>query len=266
MIPHENSFYIVYPSWAELSPSWAQLPLLFAAPLESGKLNHRSDWAALGYVSGHNCYEFIDGPCGNGIIKGMGSSNSRFLWKAVLNSQFSGSRPPGVPLPGVLPFIAPSYDVSLLEEKERAEHALGFEKKAKTYVPSISLEYEGGSDATVFVSLTFRKDKVDKEVCRSVSLWWSEFGVKCFAHDGEEGLPKTARLLVAADREHHWMVMQRTNEDVGLIFARTFYLACAAKKLAPRNLLAVHLIGNFEGKPEMATKWRGPDGKLKYGG
>ena len=241
--------------------------MLFAAPMESGKLKHRSDWAALGYVSGRNCYEFIDGPCGNGIIKGLGSPNSRFLWKAVLNSEFSGSRPPGVPPPGVLPFTAPSYHVSLLEEKERAEHALGFEKKAKTYVPSISLEYEEGSDATVFVSLTFRKGKVDEEVCRSFSSWWLAFGVKCYAHeDGEEGLPKMARLLTAADREHHWMVMQRTIEDVRLIFARTLYLACAAKKLAPTSLLAVHLIGSFEGKPEMATKWRGPDGKLKYGG
>src|SRR5579871_3004867 len=129
MIPWaKNSFYLVYPSWAKLCVSWSDLPLLFAAPLESGKLNQRMDWAKLGYVSGQNCYEFIDGPYGNGIIKGIGSEDSKYLWKAALWAEASASLPPGIPRHN-----APDYRVACIEEKERAEHALGFEKKAKTF-------------------------------------------------------------------------------------------------------------------------------------
>ncbi len=261
MIPYNaNIFYLVYPSWADFNPSWEELPLLFSASIESGTLNERSDWTELGYVTGKNCYDFINGPRGNGVIRGIGSLSSKYLWKAALISKVSWCLPPGIPRFGV-----PDYQVGCLEEKERAEHALGFEKKARTYVPSVSLEYESGSDAVVFVSLTFRKGKVDEEACRLFISWWLGFGVKCHPYeDEEEWLPKKAHSLTAADREHRWLVLQRTIEDAGLILARALYLGCAAKRLSPSNLLAVHLIGNFEGEPEMATKWRRPDGSLTY--
>src|SRR4051812_45828705 len=96
---HKNAFYLVFPPWAKLPFKWEDLPQIFRNPYKAGFLDQPQRWKRLGYTLGRGSFEFIDGPCGNGIIKGTGTlTKARYLWFAALTKGAAVARPSGVPL------------------------------------------------------------------------------------------------------------------------------------------------------------------------
>lgn len=67
-------YYEVYPSWADLSYRWEELPTLLADPENSSYFQEdpnkmRTNWEALGYPEKGQRFELIDGPAGGGIVR-----------------------------------------------------------------------------------------------------------------------------------------------------------------------------------------------------
>ena len=220
--------------------------------MESGFLKDRDPgyWPAIGYVKGDDRFQLIQGPAGNGIIKGTGDFplRARYLWLAVLGRGADFRWLHGFPTTGF------EY-VSLLSEKDTAEHSLGLKKHAPTYLPQISMDHVDNCGTTVYMSLAFGTKARDEEMCLRFQMRSQVFGLKCEPMSALEGLPEIAKSLTNPSIYHRWYCFENITDDLGLFLAKSFYLGCAAKYEA-RTFKFVHLVGSFEGKPKMTPGWR----------
>jgi hypothetical protein len=249
-INHE-AFYLVYPSWAKYLYKWEALGEIFRKPLESGYLNHRDPlyWPTIGYELGTDKFQLIQGPAGNGIIKGLGQlPSSRYLWLPVLGRAADFRTLPGFPTVGF-------GGVSWLEEKDTDEHFLGLKKHAPTFLPQISLDHAENCGSTVYVSLAFGTKARDEETCLRFQMRCQVFGLKCNTVHSSDALPDTAKAISSPVIHHRWYCFENVSEDLGLFVAKLFYLGCAAK-YESRAFKFVHLVGSFEGEPRMTRGWR----------
>lgn len=254
----KDSFYYVYPSWAAFSWRWENLGTVFRDPIASGFLENGEKLKKLGYEDGCGQFELIDGPFGNGIIRGIMTKQSRFLWMAVM---FHGAN--FVPLPGFPPDVW-DYRVCWLHQKETPEQILGMEKKLRMYLPRISLDHDELPESCVFVALTFRRGRVDEQVCASFWEGCRNFGIECHPVESKNLHSKVAKRLASPVLTHEWFALKINADDVGLLAAKMFYLGCVAKQKSS-DFRYVHVIGTLEGKPTMAQSWRDRNGALIYG-
>ena len=252
-------FYIVYPPWAKFSWQWDNLRMIFSDPISAGILPDDGRLEQLGYEPGSDKYELINGPVGNGIIKGIGNTmTAKYLWMAVLIRDAMLVRFPGFPV-SVL-----EYNVCWLEQKETAEHKMGLSKRFQTFLPTISLDYDDLPDSSVYASLAFRKGRIDEEVSLRFQMRCRTYGWKC--EPVQSGLINgTGAKLASPLISHHWFIVAKGNDDLGILASKMFYLGCAAKQEANRDFQSIHLVGSFDRKPSMAQAWMGRDGQLKYG-
>ena len=265
-----NAFYMVQPSWAGLPWAWSELSAVFRDPFGLGRLPQDPKWAALGYESGADKFELIDGPSGNGIIRVICTKpfqEVRYLWIIVLlqnRSDFGGVNLPA--LPGFPPSVT-EYGVCFIEEKRSAETRLGLRKPQRTFLPRITLDFAECPDGTVFASLAFQRlssGQVDELVGVIFEQRCQEFGLKCQPLAlTNRTLPETATQMASPFVCHRWFVLELVGEDLGLLAAQMFYLACAAKQES-KQLQFVHLVGAFEGSPSMARLCHRPDGTALY--
>ena len=63
-----NRTYLVYPSWAELTCRWENVPKVLVDPVASGLIDASVDYQSLGYPEALAPARVINGPAGGGII------------------------------------------------------------------------------------------------------------------------------------------------------------------------------------------------------
>jgi hypothetical protein len=245
-----SAFYYVYPSWANYRFKWADLHAIFLDPYGTGFLDNEPYWSKIRYKEGFNTFRLIDGPLGNGIIKGIGNQRSdRFLWMAVLMQETDFTSLPG------FHYNAPDYGVHWMEEKGSAERVLGLKEAAPTFLPRVSLDYDDCPNSSVFVSLAFGTRTQDEELCLRFQMLAGSFGLNCQPVLEVNSLPDVTRKMVSPVINHRWFLMEHVEDDAGLLASKAFYLGCAMKYVSKR-FKYIHLVGAFEGKPAMAQLWK----------
>lgn len=257
-------FYMVYPSWAKFPWRWKKLDAIFRDPYGSGFLERSKNLERIGYHPGIEKYQLISGPVGNGIIKGIGNMKGyRCLWMPVLTKVVNF-----IPLPGFPDGGEPEYDnVKWMEEKNTDEHRLGLKTLFPTFLPKISFDYDECPDTHVYVSLAFRAlstGRVDDEICLRFQMRCRSFGWQCRPINHDDQIPSVVGRLVSPRVIHRWFIVERGDDDAGLLAAKMFYLACAAKQENQHLFQWLHVVGAFETKPAMAQSWCNRDGSLVY--
>ena len=246
---NKEAFYLILPSWARLAFKWADLGDLFARPFDKGALARPDYWTRIGYKQNDNTFQLINGPAGNGIIKGIGDINkSRYLWMAVLLQQAEFR-----PLPG-FPRIGFNSNLFWLAEKDTPENYLGLQKKSSAFLPLISLEYDEALESSICVSLVFKSTIPDKVTCSDFCTQCREFGIECYPIVHLGSLSKEGQRLMCRGFSYQWYTIG-ISDDIGLIVAKIFYVACLLKQ-SHDTFKFVHLIGAFEEKPTMARRWK----------
>ena len=249
-------FYYVYPSWAKFDWKWEGLAEIFTNPYQTGFLHVHEKLEEIGYVPGVDKFELIDGPIGNGIIKSMENSKSKFFWQAVMIRDVNFMPLRGLCKPGC-PVSVLEYGVCWLDEKSKAEHKVGIKNKFPIYVPKLTLDYTGCPDSEVYVSLSFRAGKVDGKICRNFEAYCRYFGFECYNEESKHfELPVEASRLNSPLVSQVWFLLKNVQNDLGLLLAKMFYVACAVKEQAGRPFEFIHLLGNFEGTPAMSKSLR----------
>jgi hypothetical protein len=271
IVEDKSRFYFVYPSWAKHAWKWDDLPSAFLDPLVTGGLGYRQDsFEKLGYRIAPESFELIPGPAGNGIIRGTTSCDfwgrERYYWAAVL---LNGKNYDGADFSTLPDFgVHSGYAVRWLEEKTSGDYRLGIRKHFPTFLPRITLDYAECPDWVIYVSLAFRAQpsgKVDDGACLRFQERCQVFGLKCRPVDlTAESLPEAAKVMVSPKVTHRWYVVERGPDDLGLLVAKMFYLACATKQEADKLFQFIHLVGAIEGKPSMSRQLRFSTGVRVY--
>ncbi|HEY4308631.1 MAG TPA: hypothetical protein VGN12_04180 [Pirellulales bacterium] len=244
--------YVVYPSWAELSYKWADLPRLLANPLESGYLDPTKGWWALGYPDTIAPCSFIDGPFGGGIVV---ADHVPRMWMPalILQKEANLCRAEGQvvssdKLPCWVGYLEP-YDDPLL-------NALEGKQRTRNYLCSATLEnieaepeshywviaYEGKSEPDGLGDLPTWARCFELEVSRAESI-------------SQPLRQETSDWFRNPKQSFAWYTVRNYKPLVGYCYALVVYLALHLRKIAGRRMRSMHMLASIERKPNIRKFW-----------
>jgi hypothetical protein len=244
--------YIVYPSWAELSYKWEDLPWLLAHPLESGYVEPDKDWRRLGYPETIAPCSSIGGPFGGGIII---ADNVPRMWMPVLvlRKEANLCPPQGLlissdQLPCWVGYLEP-FDDPLL-------NALEGKPRTRNYVCSATPEnIEAEPDSHYWV-VAF-EGKKEPNGLGELPTWALQFGLDV---SRIAGVPQALREETSdwfrnPGQTFVWYVVRDCKPLVGYCFAIVVYLALHLREIAGRRMRSMHMLAGIEGKPNVRKLW-----------
>lgn len=241
--------YIVYPSWAQFSYRWRDLPKLLRDPLSTKYLAKRNDWMELGYSRITDNFELIDGPFGNGIIahdqsKIIDVPNRKFwLPTALLGSEAYFRNPPGV---------SSVYDtqyqfVSYLSPKPSDDVLLGLKREVEDPMPGFSLEpMEGGADGCALLCIGRTGSSALTEDLQQLPLFLRALDIKSelITNESMDELPRIESIqnfLAKWKLNGCWYFLDAAGYDVGHLFAVVVYLGSWLRHVNGSRIKTCHM-------------------------
>jgi len=254
----DDSFNIVYPSWASFSYTWERLPSLLDDPLVSVHAKHYPyDWQRMGYSRITNNYSLHDGPFGNGIIRydpsKLVDTEKKDAWLPiiVLGSEATLETPPGIPK-----FEWRDFRVSYLSPKPSDEERLGLKKQKNDPMPYFSVETWPGMELSAMVCLGFTKKARLGAELREFPLWLRAWELKAELWD-EDKPPCAAvveKFFAKWELKDTWYFVGTAGCDAGLFLAILVYLGGYLRSRRPQ-LKSVHMVTTLTTEVRMCSKW-----------
>jgi hypothetical protein len=244
--------YIVYPSWAQLSYKWADLPRLLANPLESGYIDPKKDWRQLGFPDSVAPCSFIDGPFGGGIIA-ADRVPGRWMPALVLTKE-ANLRAPDATINWLdtlrfnVSYLEP-YDDPLLSRLEAKQ-------RTRLYLCAVTAEnIEADVDSQYWV-VAFDGMKEPKGL-NDLPSWAAGFGLRVsrLIKVLLEICNETSDWFRNPNQHFVWYAVEGFSPLSGYCFAIVLYLAFHLRKIAGARLRSVHMLAGIEGKPNMRKSW-----------
>jgi hypothetical protein len=259
--------YIVYPSWAKFPYSWDRLPEILSDPRKSGFMpaNPCRDYPTI-----VPRIEYLDGPAGGGVIvvhqprhpkpldidhPVAASAVNQWWGTQVLVSEANLRLPGGRALVTADPF---SWLVTYLEPYENPPEAqLGLRPRPKLYICGATPEHAESAGNSVFWLASLEKRKRKSSALAEIPGWASAFGL--FVTELPES-PEQLRIETTTwfrdspEFDDVWYQVSSKESSAGFHFAILVYIALHARSVV-KNLRAMHLVGNIEGKPQFRKTW-----------
>lgn len=178
MLKLEKNRYFVYPSWAELSYSWEELPTLLTAPQDTRYFrenpNRRNtNWPSFGFPAAIQPFEVFNGPVGGGIVRAHVTLDEKWLPALILCEEANLVGAAG--MMGLLDRWNPG--VSYLEPLNEVGWQLGLGRKKKLYLCSASVEHAESAHDKRFWIVGFKKGKKEIPGLTDIPLWAMKFGL-----------------------------------------------------------------------------------------
>jgi hypothetical protein len=174
--------YFVFPSWAEFSYRWEDLPAYLSDPMNCPVFRDDPNrarisvqtWREYGYTFPIQPFELIDGPAGGGIVCAHIEEDERWLPAAILSSEASLRGPRGTD-------SVPSErrpPVHYLEPMDPPGSEFGLCKRPKLYLCSATAEHAEGDPGAVYWVVGYRKGKKEPKGVSELPQLASHFGLK----------------------------------------------------------------------------------------
>jgi hypothetical protein len=236
--------YYVYPSWAQLSYKWEDLPRLMSDPLASGYLDPRHDWLGLGYPERIQPFQLIDGPVGGGIVVAHKELMEKWLPAAILGSEADLAGP------RAMSAIRENYNVCYLDPRDEPGWELGLGKKQKYYPLGASAEHVESMPDSIFWLVGFRPGKNQLPGLDDVVGSGKHFGFQVERLDSPPpSLRDETGHWLNSKYEYAWFGVQGGGDGFGYHFAVLLYIGYHLCVVAGRRMAFVHLLASIEGKP-----------------
>lgn len=257
-----NRTYYVYPSWADLSYRWEDLPRLLTDPLHSGcfKGEDRAKektkmqfWLDAGYPPEIKPATLIDGPAGGGIIHVDSVYPEKWLPANILNKEGNLCACPGFALyRGELPF-----HVRYIEPHSSPEWAIMTGKKPKLYLcGGVTVEHIEANPDYVYWLIVYKKSKRRLKSLDDVPGWAESFGVKAVELDSvpQRIAEETSDWVVDPQWESTWFSIQSNNDLVGYHLAIALYMGMHLKSVE-RRMKTIHVVSALETPMNIRKGW-----------
>jgi hypothetical protein len=251
------SEFIVYPSWAEMSATWEDLPRLFADPRSGEFLPQGFDTLPRGWTD--LPHELIDGPAGGGIIKYQrGAPGQAWTPLLILTYEANLRAPNG--MDGLLYKCRDACPV-LYIEPTGVGWRLGVAKKPRNIRPGLSLEHAEAAGDNIYWVVRYRgARKTPKEIkgLSSLPAWAGHFGLDALAlpHGPAEALRlETQRWFTNPENESAWFEISGDGDGVGFHLAVVVYIGNHLRWVGGPRVRSMHLVAQIEGKPNVCSAW-----------
>ena len=124
---------LIYPSWANFSRKWQDLPTLFLSPETWGPDYDLKRLRELGYDVDGRDHQFFDGPNEGGLIQ-ITREPRRWLPRVLFHGEASFYSPPGFPRVGASPILA------IIPQVSSQHRILGDKPIPRAPSPHVSVE------------------------------------------------------------------------------------------------------------------------------
>jgi hypothetical protein len=252
-----NRTYFIYPSWADLSYRWEDLPRLLADPLNSGYFDElgytEADWRRVGYPSEIKPATLLSGPGGGGIIYADFAYPEKWLPANILNKEANLCLPSGL-----IPCLERlRFHVHYLEPHDSPEWYLLTGKKPKLYVCGASVEHVESDPESVYWLIVYKKAKRRLKGLDDVPHWAEGFGLTV---TDLESVPQriaeeTADWVVDPQWNSAWFSVQGDNDLVGYNFAIALYIGLRLQRVAGPQMACIHSVSQLETKINVRRNW-----------
>jgi hypothetical protein len=253
--PHHT--YYVYPSWAELSYAWSDLPQLLADPVNSRYFREnpnlrRGDLQAFGFPRTIQPFELINGPGGGGIILAHAASRERWLPGLILCEEANLRAPTAMAL---LPeHLDPQ--VYYLEPMDEPGSELGLGKKKKLYLCHATPEHAEAAEAAVYWVIGVERAAKRVKGLEEVEGLARRFDLAVSSLQVPEALrQETEAWFISPEYDYTWFQVQGGGDGFGFHFAVVLYLALHLRKVAGKRMHCMHLVADIEGKTNHRLQW-----------
>jgi hypothetical protein len=254
---HKEPFhnYIAYPSWANPSYCWSDLPRLLADPIGSGYLEPGRSleyYLSLGFPRDPQPYRLVNGPVGGGIIMWEGDPLAGGGWKwlpiAILGSEANLRVPPG--MENI--FASSGVQVVAIEP-----WSIPFERKSRIYRCGASTEHADSAGDSIYWILCTRGAVERIKRVREISSIAAGFELQAtpLSQVPDALLAETAPWFSDAPHSRTWFEVKGGGDGLGYHFAVLVYVAYHLRWVAGPKVLSVHLVANIEGKPNARRDW-----------
>jgi hypothetical protein len=250
--------FIVYPSWAELSAKWADLPRLLADPLNSGFLPQKFDPARDKGWSQQR-YELIDGPEGGGIVvRHRDGTRRAWICELILTREANMLAPNG--MEATLMRAPDESPVSYLEPMTRGWQFRGV-KKPPNFRPGLSYEHADAAGDIIYWVVRFKRARNSSNKVKgleSVPDWARHFGLEAKRLDS--GPPDALRAesdswFPNREFESAWFEVRGDGDSVGFQFAVLVYVGNHLRWVGGPRVISIHLVAQIEGRPSICQDW-----------
>jgi hypothetical protein len=246
--------YIVYPTWAEFSYRWEDLPRLLSDPMKSGYLPPGRDpqyFLDFGYTMPPQPFTLVDGPEGGGIIMWKGDPHEGRGWRwlpiVVLTSEADLRRPIG------MDGLREKFDAQVVAMEP---HGGGF-RRPNLYTCPVTTEHAYEARNDTYWMICSRTEESRIKGLNAIQNWAKTFGLA-----GTRLIEIPSSLLGQVDRwipdpkyRRIWYRIDGGGDDVGFHFAVLVYVAYHLRWLARRHIVSMHLISRIEGEPNSLPTW-----------
>jgi hypothetical protein len=246
-----DRYYFVYPSWAELSYSWEDLPRYLSDPLNCPLIRddpnrQRRDWRELGFPIPAKPFDLISGPAGGGIVRAHIRRRERWLPGIILGTEANICPAQGtITVPDE---SAPA--VCYLEPMDTGAWQFGAGERKKLYLCSASPEHAYSASDDVYWVLGYRKAKKEPKGVSELPQLASHFGLTAAEVPSLSASlrDEVAPWFVSPDYEYKWLRVEGGEQTVDYQFAVVLYLALHLRKVAGPRLSYMHLVADIEGR------------------
>jgi hypothetical protein len=258
LVGEPTRWYTVYPSWAELSYRWEDLPRLFADPLASryfqGREKDINYFLSLGFPSEIKPCKLIDGPCGGGIVSEERVPRGKWLPGFILTKEANNCSPNAMRLAmDTLPFC-----VSYLEPfDDRLRDYLRGKKRTKLYLCSPTPEHIEADPKGIYWVVGVKKGRRKLEALEHLPEWAKAFGLEVTS------LPTMPEILreeisswfTTPDVEFRWFTVHGGGNGAGYHYAVVLYFSLHLRFVIGPRMKYMHLLASIEGKPRVRVNW-----------
>lgn len=266
LVGEPNTAYFVYPSWAQLSYRWEDLPKLMADPLAASytdphcggytKETKVEYWQNLGWPTENiEPARFIDGPGGGGIIVGPHVYRGRWLPGVILGKE-ANIPSPVLDITG-LSGIAP-FNVGYLEPYDRPLwNYFDGKKRKKLYICVAMPEHIESDPEGIYWVIVIKKSQRKIKGLESLPDWSKAFGIDITALPGMPNLlhEETSDWFKNPELEFLWYKVQGGGNGAGYHYAVALYMALHLRFVVGPRIKIIHLLANIEGKPRVRSNW-----------
>lgn len=257
LIGEPSCCYFVYPSWAQFSYRWDDLPQLLGNPLASPYTDPASArysratkvqyWKDFGWPTENiEKARFFNGPCGGGIICGP---RGRWIPTRILGKEANLVTSPLTVRSG-----ATSFHVCYLEPyDDRLRDYFAGKKRTKLYLCKSTPEHIESDPNGIYWAVGIKKGRRTIDATSQLPEWAQAFDVEV------RQLPEVPRILrdemspwfAPLDADFVWFKVTGEGNGAGYHYAIVEYLAMHLRWVVGPRMEYMHLLSRIEGKPRV---------------
>jgi hypothetical protein len=259
-----DRIYIVYPSWAEFSYRWEDLPRLLSDPLASSytdpncggytKENKVEYWRSLEYPTENiSPAIIINGPGGGGIIY-VDKIPPGGRWLPIIILRKEGNMPYRPNVHG--PRDKFPFKVCNLEPFDHPILALAAGKRIKMYLCSATPEHIDSDPEGIYWAVGRKKGRKNMVELDHVPKGAKALGIEAsrLSEAPEIIREETASWYVNPEYEVIWFSVHGGINGAGYQYAVVLYFALHLRSVIGPRMDCMHLVASIEGKPRVRFK------------